>query len=125
MQILSNGFKLPETGDFGDSWFPAMEDNVQQLNDHTHDGVDSEKIASTGVEAVSSSILSGSFVDQGNGYWRALLTLPVGASYDTMTLVFRDPTSGEAVLLRHEKVSASTAYVYTNFVQNFTAVFVA
>jgi len=125
MQTLSKGFKLPDNGDFGDEWFPALEDNIQQLNDHTHNGTDSSKIASSAVEAVSSTILSGSFVDQGNGYWRATLTLPTGTDYDKLHIIFRDPTTGEAVMLRHTKLSSSTAYVYTNFVQNFTAVFIA
>ena len=41
MIVLSNGYKLPETGDFGDVWFPALEDNIQRINTHNHDGTDS------------------------------------------------------------------------------------
>ena len=125
MVVLSKGFKLPETGDLGDVWFPAVEDNIQQLNDHTHNGTDSAKILSTGVEAQKVTVLIAAFADQGNGYWRATVTLPAGTDYDKMQLIARDPTTGEAVYLRHAKVSATSAYIYTNFVQNFDVYFIS
>jgi hypothetical protein len=125
MQVLTNGFKLPESGDLGDVWFPAIEDDIQQLNDHTHNGSDSEKIPSTSVESSHLTVVSGSFADQGNGYWRATVTLPAGTDYDKLQIIARDPASGEAVYLRHAKVSATSAYIYTNFVQNFEVYFLS
>lgn len=125
MIVLSKGFKLPETGDFGDVWFPAIEDNIQQLNDHTHNGSDSAKIASTGVEAQKVQVLAAAFADQGDGYWRATVNLPAGADYDKLQVLARDPASGEAVYLRHAKVSTTQAYVYTNFVQTFDVYFIS
>lgn len=125
MITLTNGFKLPETGDFGDVWFPALEDNINQINDHTHNGTDSEKIASTGVEAQKVTILSGAFANQGDGYWRATVTFPAGTEYDKMQMIARDPTTGEAVYLRHAKLTATTAYIYTNFVQTFDVYFIS
>ena len=38
---LSYGFVRPATGDKGSVFFPALEDNITQLNSHDHDGTDS------------------------------------------------------------------------------------
>jgi len=119
MIILSNGYKQPETGDFGDIWFPSLEDNIQRLNDHTHDGNDSEKLTATSTVGIIASILSGEFTVQGNGEFRALVSVPVGGEFDTMNIQFRDASTGEQVHLRHEKFSATQYYVYTNFVEDF------
>ena len=39
---LSNGYIKPEDGDTGAVWFDALEDNIQRVNDHNHDGSNSE-----------------------------------------------------------------------------------
>lgn len=121
MQTLSKGWKLPETGDFGDVWFPALEDNINQLNTHDHDGVDSEKIIVTNLTKVSATVLGASFVDQGNGYFRALVTMPGGLSYDNFIVTVKDPTTKEIIYLKQEKVSSTTYYLYTNTQQDFEA----
>ena len=116
---LTYGYILPDTGDLGSTWFPALENNIQLTNDHTHNGVNSSKLTSSAIEAEHSTVVSGSFVDQGNGYWRALYTLPVTVDYDDVQLVCRDPATGDTVHLRVEKIDNDTAYIYTNFVQDF------
>ena len=118
MIVLSNGYKLPETGDFGNIWFPAIEDNIQRLNDHTHDGSNSEKLPSTSVEGVVLSLLSGAFSVSGNEFM-AVVTIPAAASVDTQGIIFRDPTTKETIYLRIVKISVTQFEVYTSFVQNF------
>lgn len=124
MIILTNGFKLPETGDFGDVWFPALEFNIQQLNDHTHNGTDSEQLDSTAIAPLSVTVLSGSFVDQGDGYWRALATVPSGGLVDNYPAIVRDPTTKEQILAKTEKFSATQVYIYLNVVQTVEVQFV-
>ena len=119
MVILSKGFKLPETGDFGDVWFPALEDNTQQMNDHTHNGVNSEKISAIALTGSTATVLSGAFADQGNGYWRATVTVPGGLTIDNFVVTVKDPTTKDPIYLKQEKLSSTTFYLYTNFVQNF------
>lgn len=119
MQTLSKGWKKPETGDFGDVWFPALEDNIEQLNSHDHDGVDSEKISIANTNKFTQTVASGDFVDQGDGYHRALVTLAGGYSIDDLTITVKDPTTKEQIYLRHEKVTSATYYLFTNTVQNF------
>jgi hypothetical protein len=116
---LTYGFILPDTGDLGSVWFPALENNIQQLNDHTHNGTNSSKLQSSAIDAIHETIASGSFSDQGDGYWRATYVLPATVDYDDIQLMFRDPATGDTVHLRVEKIDNDNAYVYTNFVQNF------
>ncbi len=124
MQTLSKGFKKPQTGDLGTVFFPAMEDNFQQLNDHTHDGSDSQLISAINLSTTSSraTVLGASFVDQGDGYWRASVPVPQGA-YEDYCVVVRDPTTFEIIYLKQARVNASTFYLYTNTVQTFEVFF--
>lgn len=119
MIVLSKGWKLPETGDFGDVWFPALEDNIQQENSHNHDGVNSELISSLSISSTSATIASGDFTDQGNGYFRATVTTPGGTLLTNTTPNFKDPTTLDAIYLKIELITPTSFYVYTNFVQNF------
>ena len=112
MIVLSNGYKLPETGDFGDVWFPALEDNVTRVNSHDHDGTDSAKIPSSSVEVQTQSIVSGDFSLVGDSY-RATVNLS-GFTVDNSYIQFRDPTTREPIYLKYEYVSATSIYVYIN-----------
>ena len=42
---LSNGFYKPANPDTGDVFFPAISNNWQLVNDHTHDGVNTNLVA--------------------------------------------------------------------------------
>lgn len=123
MIILSHGYKKPQTGDFGDVWFPALEDNIDLSNSHNHDGVSGEKINSISLTANILTITSGSFVDQGNGYWRALVTVPSSGLVDNFAITIKDPTTKDPVFLKMEKFSSTQFYVFTNTVQDFEAYF--
>ncbi len=119
MQTLSNGYKLPETGDFGDEWFPALEQNITQLNSHTHNGIDSELISINAFDAVMVDVAAGSFVDQGNGYWRASVSIPNSGDISEYSVLVRDQVTKEQIYLKVEKFTANSIYVYTNYVQDF------
>lgn len=123
MIILSKGYKKPETGDFGDVWFPALEDNIDLMNSHTHNGVDGEKISVINLLASTLTVTAASFADQGDGYWRATVTVPSGGLVDNYVVAVKDPTTKEPVQLRMEKLSSTQFYLYTNVVQNFEVYF--
>ena len=123
MITLSKGFKLPETGDFGDVWFPALEDNIQQLNDHTHNGVDSEKLVSSDLEVSIVTALVGSFTDQGNGYYRATVLCPGGQAAANFRVSMRDPTSYEPIFGKIELAAVASVYVYLNSPQTVEVIF--
>lgn len=110
MITLSKGFLKPQNPDTGDIWFPGMETNMQKLNDHTHNGTDSQLLATT-----SQSILAGGWAaaPQGGGLYRQLCTVPTGMSYDTCDIwVLR--STGERAYATMERVSSTTFYLYTN-----------
>lgn len=112
MLTLSFGFKKPQNGDKGSTWFPAMAANMQQLNDHTHNGANSAKIQSSGVTPVTQALV-GAWVANGTGY-RQLVTMPVGMSYDDFSISFKDTSTGEQFFLPVTKASGTTFYVYAN-----------
>lgn len=114
MQTLSYGFKKPQTGDKGDVFFPALEDNIQQINDHTHDGNTSAKITSSSVNATTSTITSGNWVSLGSGNYRQLVTMPGALQYNNYVIQAKITSSGHQINPTIEKVSATTFYVYVN-----------
>jgi len=114
MNILSYGVKQPQTGDKGSVFFPALEDDLEYLNDHTHDGVEGAPIPATNIEAVKQNILAAGWLAVANGIYRQLVTVANGKNYDDMDITFRDATSKVTYLLHTEKVSTTTYYVYIN-----------
>lgn len=115
MQTLSYGFKKPETGDTGSVFFPALEDNITQLNDHNHDGTDSAKIPSSSSTVVTASVAAASWVATANGTYRQLLTIPAAITAVTdVAISFRDSTTMDPYYLKVEKVSSTTFYAYIN-----------
>lgn len=112
MQTLSNGYLLPETGDRGSVWFPALESNIQQLNDHNHNGSNSEKLSSEAIASLTAQILPGAWVVQADGSYRAPVTMPGSLEFDTKIIKLR--TNNKALYADVEKVTANTFYVYVN-----------
>lgn len=107
--ILSKGYKKPSAPTFGDLWFPAMEDNIQLMNDHTHDGSDGQFLAKS-----TSTVLAANWgADLGGGSYRQLIALPDNRQFDTSKLEVRRST-GQVVYPTIERVSATTFYIYTN-----------
>lgn len=110
MQTLSYGYKKPANPDTGDEFYPAMEDNIQRLNDHDHDGVNSAPLASRTVSAPSGAWVAAPI---GGGVYRQQVSVPAGLNYDDCQIWFKLST-GEYVFPSVERVSASLFWVYTN-----------
>ena len=125
MVVLSYGFKQPENGDRGSIWFPALNYNIQQLNDHTHDGSNSALINGAAVVAGTVSIPSASWVSDGTGRYRQDVTCPAGY---TLTNVYHIQifitSTGHPILPTIEKQSSSVFRIYTpDNTLSYTAVF--
>lgn len=123
MITLSKGYKQPETGDFGDVWFAALEDNISLSNSHKHDGNDGEKLTAVNINSSTATVASGDFVDQGDGYFRASVTIPAGGLSNNFTVTVKDPTTKEQIFLKTEKASSTAYYIYTNHVQTYEVYF--
>lgn len=117
MLTLSYGIKKPQTGDYGTTFWPAMEANFQQQNDHTHNGVDSAILSSTSINPTSASILAASWVLVSAGTYRQLVTTPPSITFDSYGMAFRITNGSDIGYEIHPtilKVSATTYYVYVN-----------
>jgi hypothetical protein len=116
MQTLSNGYKLPATGERGSVFYPALEDNITLSNSHAHTGSDGEQIDAKHLSKTTSTIASASWaaVSGHTGTYRQLLTLPSGFTWDACEMKFTLSTLGHVIYPSIEKVSATTYYVYFN-----------
>lgn len=109
LDILSNGYIKPSNPTYGDLFWPALETNIQLMNDHTHDGTDGELIAKSTDTASS----GGWGADLGGGTYKQLMNLPANRQYNDTEIQFRLST-GEVVYPTVEKVNGTSFYVYTN-----------
>ncbi len=110
MQTLSYGYKKPANSDTGDIVFPALAADIQQLNDHTHNGVDSAPLASTS-QAISSAAWVAAPI--GGGLYMQTVTLPGTLQYANVNMWFKLSTF-ELVYPSIEQVSANSYKIYTN-----------
>lgn len=126
MQTLSYGYLKPQSGDSGSIWFPAMEDNIVQLNGHNHNGVNSALLTSASMVPLTQSILAGAWVATTGGTYRQIITMPVGLTYGLCYISFLLTASGNQTYPTVEKISSTTYYVYTNDNSlGYTAVYVS
>lgn len=109
MLVLSHGYQKPQNGiDAGSVWFPAMENNIQKLNDHTHNLTDAAQLAVT-----TQSILAANWSAVAGGLYSQVITLPAGFLYDVTDLFFRLST-GELWYPTVQRTSASTYTIFIN-----------
>lgn len=114
MLVLSYGYSKPQTGDQGTALFTALENNIQRVNDHSHDGIDSAQLTPQAIPGVTQTISSASWATYGgpNGHYRQSVTLPAGFDFDTVAFSFRT-TAGAVIHPTVEKISDTQMYVYT------------
>lgn len=112
---LSKGYKKPETGDRGSVWFQNLEDNIDLVNSHDHDGTDGEKILSKNLTSTTSAIASGDWgTDSGGGTYSATVTFPTGVTYENHVLTFIDDATGDQIFPTVTKASSTTMTVTVN-----------
>lgn len=117
---LSYGFIKPATGDLGSVFFPALETDIQSLNDHTHNGTNSARLTAASSLVVTQTISAASWgATIGGGLYRQLITIPAALSsyagtYDNHSVQFRNAANGRILMLTPEKVSTTTYYIYVN-----------
>jgi hypothetical protein len=111
MQTLSYGFQKPVTNDRGNVVFPALEANWQQVNDHTHDGINSAPIASAFVAKTKKSILAAAWTEVAGGHYTQVVTLPLNLEYDNVTLSFRTAAGAEV----HPTITKASATQFNIF----------
>jgi hypothetical protein len=111
---LTYGYKLPDAGDRGASFFPDLEDNIQLTNDHTHNGVNSSLLATGSVAITTQSILAAGWVAQGGGTYKQTVTIAASLLYDAIAMDFRITSSKHQIFPTIEKVSSTSYDIYVN-----------
>lgn len=113
MLTLTYGYKKPETNDKGPVVFPALEADIQQLNDHNHNGANSAKLTSASLVSVPQIILAANWVSDGGGNYHQDVNMLPGYDYDQVTISFRD-SFGAYIYPTVTRISASILRVTTN-----------
>lgn len=90
---LTYGFVKPADGDKGSTFWDQLAADLQQLNDHTHDGLDSSLIAPTAIVATTQSV-SPMTLDAATGLYYSDVTLPTGITFDGQVMDFVVTASG-------------------------------
>ncbi len=118
MLTLSYGYKKPQTSDRGDVFFPALEQDIQAVNDHIHDGVTSAPISVTNLTKSTQAISAGSWVPTSGGHFRQEVTLPAGFLFSSTMMRFiinGGGSDGEIVIPTVNKgTAANKYYVFIN-----------
>lgn len=114
MLTLSYGYKQPETGDKGSIWFPALEFDINRLNLHSHNGLDSVKLSSSSVVATVQIVSAAGWVSQGGGTYKQTVTCPAGITVDDYEIATWDNVAGNKLYLTIAKVTANTFDVSIN-----------
>lgn len=90
---LSRGFKRPDTGDRGTSWFQDLSDDITQLNSHTHNGIDSEKVNVSAIVKQSQTLLNSAWgADLGGSTYKQSVTMPAGLVFTDSQITFINVT---------------------------------
>lgn len=61
MIATTNGYRLPQTGDLAknaNGWFESMEFNIRRLDQHNHDGANSEQLSLSAIDPYSGVIVA-------------------------------------------------------------------
>lgn len=114
MQTLTYGMQVPNNGDFGSAFYPALAANFTQLDGHTHNGTDSPKITTLSLSPTTQAISHTNWVLVTGGIYRQAVTIPGGLTYDNVIIDMRDATTGHYYDLTIEKISNGQYYVYIN-----------
>lgn len=113
MITLSYGYKKPETNDKGTALFTALEQDIQRLNDHSHNGSDSAPLTAQSIVGISQTISAAGWVAYGpTGHYRQLANVLAGFDFDKVFISFRT-LSGEYIFPTIERVSATEYYIYS------------
>jgi len=114
MLTLTYGYKKPQTNDKGNVFFPALEQDIQQLNDHYHNGVDSALIPVSSLTKSTQSILAASWSATSGGRYRQEVTLPAGFTFANTQMKFVDASNNIVTPTVAVGSAANKYYIYTN-----------
>lgn len=114
MQTLTYGYQLPEDQDKGPIVFPALAADIQQLNDHDHDGINSTKLDRKALDSISQALSAADWVLVAGGLYRQAVTMPAGLTYGTLGITAFLNATGHQWYPNIEKINTTSFYIYIN-----------
>lgn len=110
---LSNGYKKPAIRDT--DWYDQIEDNIDRVNSHVHDGTDGDKLSALNITKSFSTVSSGSWgADLGNSTYRQTIAMPTGHEFDNAVFFIYDTDNNCQIFGEIEKIDANSYYLYVN-----------
>jgi hypothetical protein len=107
------GYKKPTSGDT--DWWDQLEDNIDQMDDHAHDGVSGIKIEAKNVTKSTNTIANTDWsADAGGSTYSYTLTMPTGHIFDNAVMSFIDTDNNIQIFPTVVKASASTMTITVN-----------
>lgn len=112
---LSFGYIKNQTGDKGSVFWPDLEFNIQRINDHSHNGVNSAKLNNASIDSITQNILAAAWVsDVDPGTYKQTVTVPAGVDLNKHYPRFKHVGTGEIVFLCATILSDSQFEVFIN-----------
>jgi len=113
---ISFGYKLPEDGDKGSSFFDDLEHNISRVATHNHDNVNSSTLSTISITNTTTSISSANWAAVAGkaGLYSQVVTTPGGITMGTKGIMFIDATTGDFYTLSVEQVTTTSFRVYIN-----------
>lgn len=107
MKITVNGYKIPE--DNNQNFWSYLEFNINRLDGHSHDGVDSEFLDSSAIRQTS-QLINSDWTTIGNRF-RTIVTLPSEHEFDHTSMRFF--IGLDQIYPEVEKIDDSNYYLYS------------
>jgi hypothetical protein len=113
---LSFGYKKNQTGDKGSVFFPDLEFNIQRINDHDHDGVNSKKIPLSSIDVPTHTVLAAGWaaIPGELGSFSQDVTVPANVNLTRNVPRFVKALTGEILSLSVIILTPTTYTVFIN-----------
>lgn len=123
MITTTYGYRVPEAGDRAkgaSGWMQAIEFDIDRLDGHTHDGIDSSLITIASFSPFTNTLLAANWVADGSaGNYKQTITVPNGITEINdwnVKFIASAPGGmvGEVLYLPYDRQSGTTFEVYCN-----------
>jgi hypothetical protein len=85
--IQGNFLKIPQVNDKGSVFCPAISDNFVNLDNHSHDGLNSQKISSTALGKLEITLAPNDWALDGADF-KQTVSLPNGYDFEKLQITF-------------------------------------
>jgi hypothetical protein len=88
--VLSFGYIKNQSGDKGSVFWPDLEFNIQRINDHSHNGVNSTRLDSTSIDPITQTVPNTGWASLGDGNFKQTITVLAGVNLDKKVPIIFD-----------------------------------